>query len=62
MNELWIFNQWGVCVYHVRNITRDDQFWDPNDLPCPDGTYYYRFMAQNPYGIVRHNGIIEVLR
>ena len=62
MNELWIYDRWGVRVFHARNISRHEQFWDPNDLPCPDGTYYYRFMASNDYGIVRRNGTIEVLR
>lgn len=61
-NELWIYNQWGVRVFHAKDITDSDQFWDPNDLPCPDGTYYFRFMARNKYGIVRQNGVIEVLR
>lgn len=61
-NEVWIYNQWGVRVFHAKDITESDQFWDPNDLPCPDGTYYFRFMARNKYGIVRQNGVIEVLR
>ena len=61
-NELWIFNQWGVLVYHVRDISSPDQFWDPNERPCPDGAYFYRFAARNKYGIVRRNGVIEVLR
>lgn len=61
-NEVWIYNQWGVRVFHAKDITDSDQFWDPNDLPCPDGTYYFRFMARNKYGIVRQNGVIEVLR
>ena len=61
-NELWIFNQWGVLVYHVRDINSPDQLWDPNERPCPDGAYFYRFAARNKYGIVRRNGVIEVLR
>ncbi len=60
--ELWIFNAWGICVYHVRDIVREDQFWDPNETSSPDGTYFYRFMARNDYGLVRRNGIIEVIR
>ena len=62
MNELWIFNQWGIQVFHARNITSHEQFWDPNERPCPDGTYYYRFIARSAFGTVRRNGIIEVLR
>ena len=61
-NELWIFNQWGAEVYHVRDISRESDFWDPNATNSPDGTYYYRFSASGPYGIVKRNGIIEVLR
>lgn len=62
MNEVWIYNEWGVRVFHAKNITSHDQFWNPNTLPCSDGTYYFRFMARNDYGVVRRNGVIEVLR
>ena len=62
MNELWIYDVWGVEMYHARNISRYEDFWDPNDGNCPDGTYYYRFMARSAYGIVRRNGVIEVIR
>jgi gliding motility-associated-like protein len=62
MNEVWIFNQWGVQVFHARDIYRSEQFWNPNDCHCPDGTYIFRFQARSPYGIVRRNGVIEVLR
>ncbi len=61
-NELWIYDRSGTLVYHVRNIHSAEQFWDPNATNSPDGTYYYRFGAQNAYGVVKHNGIIEVLR
>ena len=61
-NELWIFNQWGAEVYHVRDIRDENVFWDPNATNSPDGTYYYRFSAHGPYGVVKRNGIIEVLR
>lgn len=62
MNELWIYDRTGALVYHVRNIRRADQFWDPNATRSPDGTYYYRFVAEGEYGIVKRNGLIEVLR
>ncbi len=62
MNELWIFNPWGICVFHASNIKRHEEFWDPNETKSPDGTYYYRFAARSAYGIVRRNGVIEVLR
>ena len=62
MNELWIFNSWGVQVFHARNIIRHGDFWNPNQPFCPDGTYFYRFMARSEYGVIRQNGTIEVLR
>ena len=61
-NEVWIYNQWGVRVFHAKDIKSHDQCWDPNTPPCPDGTYYFRFQASNKYGLVRRNGVIEVLR
>mgnify|MGYP002622039740 FL=1 len=62
MNELWIYDRTGALVYHVKNISRADQFWDPNATRSPDGTYYFRFSARGPYGLVKRNGSIEVLR
>lgn len=62
VNEVWIFNQWGVQVFHARDMRRHEDFWDPNATSSPDGTYYYRFQARSPYGIVRRNGVIEVIR
>lgn len=62
INELWIFNQWGTEVYHAKNIDDEEDFWDPNKKSNPDGTYYYRFLARSPRGMVKRNGIIEVLR
>ena len=62
MNEVWIFNQWGVLVFHAENMWRSEDFWDPNATSSPDGTYFFRFQARSPYGIVRRNGVIEVLR
>lgn len=62
MNEVWIFNGWGVQVFHARNIISNGDFWDPNHPFCPDGTYYFRFMARSDYGVIRQNGTIEVLR
>ncbi len=62
INELWIFNQWGIQVYHVRDISREEDFWYPDATTSPDGTYYYRFMAKSPYGAIKRNGTIEVLR
>lgn len=62
MNELWIYDRTGALVYHVRYIRSADQFWDPEATRSPDGTYYYRFVAEGEYGVVKRNGLIEVLR
>lgn len=62
VNELWIYNQWGVLVYHVRDIYRQEQFWYPDATSSPDGTYFYRFTAKSAHGIVKRNGVIEVVR
>ncbi|MBR4738725.1 MAG: gliding motility-associated C-terminal domain-containing protein [Bacteroidales bacterium] len=62
LNELWIYDRTGAQVYHVKNIRHANQFWDPNATRSPDGTYYYRFTAKGEYGLVKRNGLIEVLR
>lgn len=62
INELWIYSAWGVPVYHVRDIDKAEDFWDPEETRSPDGTYYYRFLGQSAYGIVKRNGVIEVVR
>ena len=62
MNELWIYDRTGAQVYHEKDIRSVEQFWDPNATRSPDGTYFYRFTAQGQYGIVKRNGLIEVLR
>lgn len=63
MNELWIYDAWGMLVYHVRNIGNSGQWWDPNATRSPDGTYYYRFSAEGRNNLmVRRNGVIEVVR
>ena len=62
MNEVWIYNQWGVLVWHCRGISEMDDFWDPNHPFCPDGTYYFHFLSRSVWGVIRRNGVIEVLR
>lgn len=61
-NELWIYNQWGALVYHVRDIRSEDQMWDPDKTNSPAGSYYYRFTARGRFGITKRNGLIEVVR
>ena len=62
INELWVFNKWGTEIYHVRDISREEDFWDPNRTNSPDGTYYYRFSTRSPFGVIQRSGTIEVLR
>ena len=63
MNEIWIYDAWGMLIYHARNIHDNSQWWDPNATRSPDGTYYFRFMAEGREGLmVRRNGVIEVVR
>lgn len=62
MNELWIYDSWGALVYHAKNINSHDQAWNPLDTRSPDGTYYFRFSAKNRFGLIRRNGMIEVIR
>ena len=63
MNELWIYDAWGKLVFHAKNIHSHDQFWDPAAENAPDGTYYYRFLAEGRKKImVQRNGLIEVVR
>ncbi len=62
VNEVWIYNEWGVRVFHARDIRKEEDFWDPNATNSPDGTYYYRFAAMSEYGVVKRNGMIEVVR
>lgn len=62
VNRATIYNRWGAKVYEKNNISEPDEFWDPNDCNCPDGTYYFRFKGLGPYGEVDRKGVIEVLR
>lgn len=61
-NEVWIYNQWGALVFHAKNIDSHEQCWDPNATNSPDGTYFFRFSGKGRYGVIKQNGVIEVLR
>lgn len=61
-NELYIYNKWGALVYHITNISKIEDFWDPNKTNSPVGTYFYRFTAKGYTGETLHNGVIEVIR
>lgn len=60
INQLDIYNKWGTRVFHKENISRDEDFWDPQNMPS--GTYFYRFSAKGYNGNIEHNGAIEVVR
>lgn len=63
MNEVWIYDAWGLLIYHARNIHDAGQWWDPNATRSPDGTYYYRFSAEGRDNLmVKRSGVIEVVR
>lgn len=61
-NSLYIYNRWGSLVYHVENISKPEDFWNPNNTNSPDGTYFYRFVGNGYTGNTEHNGVIEVIR
>jgi len=60
-NELRIYNNNGILIYHKKNIAVESDFWDPQKTHSPNGTYFFRFSARSIYGIVKRNGVIEVL-
>lgn len=60
INQLDIYNRWGSRVFHAENISSEDDFWDPSNVPA--GTYYYRFSARGYTGNVDHNGVVEVIK
>lgn len=62
INRLEIFNKWGSRVFLKENISRDEDFWDPNDGNSPSGTYYFHFTGKGYNGVVERNGVIEVVR
>jgi gliding motility-associated-like protein len=59
INTLDIYNKWGSRVYHKENISKDEDFWNPEGMPT--GTYFYRFSAKGYNGNIEHNGAIEVV-
>ena len=61
-NELTIYDRYGHCVYHKRNIATEDDWWDPAAQRAPAGTYFYYFKAHGVNIWTQHRGVIEVLR
>jgi gliding motility-associated-like protein len=44
-NELTIYDRYGHCVYHKRNIANESDWWNPAAQRAPSGTYFYYFKA-----------------
>ena len=61
-NELTIYDRYGHCVYHKRNIATEDDWWNPAVQRAPSGTYFYYFKAHGVNIWTQHRGVIEVLR
>ena len=61
-NELTIYDRYGHCVYHKRNIATEDDWWNPAAQRAPSGTYFYYFKAHGVNIWTQHRGVIEVLR
>ena len=61
-NELTIYDRYGHCVYHKRNIATETDWWDPAAQRAPSGTYFYYFKAHGVNIWTQHRGVIEVLR
>ena len=61
-NELTIYDRYGHCVYHKRNIATESDWWDPATQRAPSGTYFFYFKAHGVNIWTQHRGVIEVLR
>ena len=61
-NELTIYDRYGHCVYHKRNIATESDWWNPAAQRAPSGTYFYYFKAHGVNIWTQHRGVIEVLR
>ena len=69
-NVLSIYNRWGKRVYHKENILREEDFWDPDAVNAPDGTYFFYFAGRSFYDrrtdtfryVVRRSGSFEIMR
>ena len=61
-NELTIYDRYGHCVYHKRNIATEDDWWNPATQRAPAGTYFFYFKAHGVNIWTHHRGVIEVLK
>lgn len=59
-NSLAIYDRWGKRVYYKENISKEEDFWDPSNVPA--GTYFWRFVGKGYLGDIQRNGAVEVLK
>lgn len=59
-NEIWIYNKWGVELYHSTGYNNSDVRWDARikGAPIATGSYYY-FLKVNELDL-KESGYIEV--
>lgn len=60
-NSLVIYDRWGNAVYRRKNITQDEEFWDPRESHAPAGTYFFHFVGKGYKGNLQRTGVVEVL-
>ena len=54
------YDRWGKRVYYKENISKEEDFWDPSNVPT--GTYFWRFTGKGYLGDIQRNGVVEVIR
>lgn len=59
-NSLAIYDRWGKRVFYKENISKEEDFWDPSNVPT--GTYFWRFTGKGYLGDIQRNGVVEVIR
>lgn len=61
-NEFKVYSRYGSLVYQVKNISKREDFWDPEKTNSPDGTYFFTFIGKGKVKTVEYRGVIEVAR
>lgn len=61
-NQLIIYTRQGKKIYEFSNISKEEDFWNPDKTNTPTGTYFYRFIGFRHDKTIDINGVIEVLR
>ncbi|MBQ0015709.1 MAG: gliding motility-associated C-terminal domain-containing protein, partial [Bacteroidales bacterium] len=59
-NELRIYNRWGICVYHRKDIASTTDFWEPSNIQ--PGTFYYTFIGHGNSKKIERHGVVEVIK